>query len=80
MVIKIKDDEGQEVMVSKEDVVTWMEAVELFVNAIRGLGYNVHDFSFRGGDVFDDWDWDNNIPKDDGDLIITFDVEDDIID
>jgi hypothetical protein len=46
MVIRI-EAEGKTVEMRDEDVVTWTEAVEMFVSCLNAVGFVVKDFSFN---------------------------------
>ena len=50
MEITIKCDEFT-VIIDKPELITWTEAVESFVIALRGCGFQPHDFEFVNGNV-----------------------------
>ena len=50
MELTIKD-EFREVALKSEDIETWPEMVELFIDALKALGYIPRDFVFKNGFV-----------------------------
>jgi hypothetical protein len=43
--------EGVELTIKNEDVETWIEAVEMFIDGLRGLGFSPKGFEYSGHEI-----------------------------